>query len=167
MRAQKFAGGLERILHQPVGARKEDPDSIVAFARRRQDDFHFAGGQKLFGETFDQPGRKVGGTSAGVAIGEFEQESLSHGPNVIAATHDVGKLNKIFPAIAEAFAVDVARVIGPRREKKGQMNAAAPGGGVGDFAIEELFDALGGDGKQRWVQDNEGRVGAEVICSFG
>jgi len=34
-------------------------------------------------------------------------------------------------------------------------------------AIEELFDALGGDGEQCWVEDNEGRVCAEVICSFG
>ena len=167
MRAQKFAGRLERILHHAVGPGEEDPDSVVAFARRRHDDFHFAGGQKLFGEAFDEPGRKVGGTSAGVAIGEFEQESLSHGPNVLAATHDVGKLNKIFPAIAEAFAVDRDRAIRPRREKKRQMNAAAPGSGVGEVAIEELFDALGGDGEQCWVEDNEGRVCAEVICSFG
>ena len=47
------------------------------------------------------------------------------------------------------------------------MNAAAPGSSVGEVAIQELFDALGGDGEQCWVEDNEGRVGAEVICSFG
>jgi len=45
---------------------------------------------------------------------------------------DVGQLNKIFPAIAEAFAVDFDRVIGPRRENKRQMNAAAPGSAVGE-----------------------------------
>jgi hypothetical protein len=166
MRAQKIAGGLERVLHEAVGAGEQDHEAVEVFARGRQNDFHFARGEKLFGEAFDEPGRKFSRATGGIAIGEFEQESLSEGANVFASIDEVGELKEIFPAVAEAFGVERDGSVRPGREVKSQMNAAAPGSGVGEFVIEELFDALGGDGEQHGVQENEGRVGAEMACGI-
>ena len=47
------------------------------------------------------------------------------------------------------------------------MDSAAPGGGVGEFAIEELFDAFAGDCEEVWVEDNKGGVGPEMGSSLG
>ncbi len=165
--AQNVTGGLERVLHRAVGAGEREHEAVDVFARQRQDNLHFAHREKLFGDALDEPGRKVGGAGGGVAIGEFEQQSLGHRANVFAASHEVRKLHEIFPAIAEAFAVDCDRRIGPGREIEGEMDSAAPWCGIGEFAIKELFDALGGNGEQGGVEDNHGRVGAEVSRGFG
>jgi len=76
-------------------------------------------------------------------------------------------LEEIFPAITVTFAIDRNGRIGAGREVKGEMDSAAPWRGVGEFAIEELFDAFGGDGEEVGVEDDKGGVGSEVGCGFG
>ena len=166
MGAQKFAGGLERISHWAVGAGEHDHDAVVIFARGRQDDFHFAGGHQLFGETFDEPGWEIRRAGDGVAIGEFKQKGLRDGADVFAAIHQVRELEEIFPAIAKAFAVDGDWRIGSLRAVQGEMDSAAPGCGVGEVTIDELFDAFGGDGEESGIENDESRVGAEMGCGF-
>ena len=167
MSAQKFAGGLKGILHRAIGAGECEHQAIDAFARGRQDDFHFAGSEELFGEAFDEPGREFSGASGGVAIGEFELKCLGHGANVFAAVHEVWKLEEIFPAITVAFAVDRDGGIRAGGEVKREVDSTAPGSGVGKFAIEELFDAFGGDREKVGVEDDKGGVGSEMGCGFG
>ena len=92
---------------------------------------------------------------------------MGHGANVFAAAHQVGELDEIFPAIAEAFTVDRDLGIRPGREIEGKMDSTAPGSGGGEFAIKELFDALGGDCEKCGIKDDESRVGPEISCGFG
>jgi len=106
MGAQNLASRLKGILHWTVGAGEHDHDAVVVFARWWQNDLHFAGGEKLFGETFDEPRGEIRGARVSIAIGEFEHEGLRDGADVFAALHEVGKLEEIFPAIAKPFAVD-------------------------------------------------------------
>jgi hypothetical protein len=165
--AQKFASRLERILHRAVGAGEGEHEAVDVFTWRRQDNFHFARGEKLFGEALDEPGRRLCGVSASITIGQFEQQHVCDCANVFAASHDVRQLDKIFPAVAEAFAVNGDRGIGPWRELEGEMDSATPWCGIGEFAIEDLFDALGGNGEHGGVEDDQGRVGAEAGGGFG
>jgi hypothetical protein len=165
--AQNVAGRLQGILHRAIRAREREHEAVDVFARGWQDNFHFARGKKLFGETFDEPGRRLCRASAGIAIGEFEQESVGDRTNIFAASHDVGQLDEIFPAVAEAFAVDGDRGIRPGRETEREMDSAAPWSGIGEFAVEELFDAFGGNGEHGGFEDNQGRVCAEVGGGFG
>src|SRR5262249_29471134 len=53
------------------------------------------------------------------------------------------------------------------RGVESEVDSAAPGSGVGEFAIEELFHSLGGDSEEVGVEDNEGGVGPKVACGFG
>jgi hypothetical protein len=167
MGAQDVAGGLKRVLQGAVGAGEGEHEAIDGFARQWQDNLHFVGSKKLLGESFDEPAWNFSGARAGVAIGKFEQKDLGDGADIVATRHEVRKFDKIFPAIAKAFGIDDGCGVGSGGLKKGEMNAAAPGSGVGEFAIEEEFDAFGGNSEEVGIQHDEGFVGAESGGSFG
>jgi hypothetical protein len=76
-------------------------------------------------------------------------------------------LEKIFPTVAKAFAVDGDGGIGPLREIEGEMDSAAPGRDVGELAVEELFDAFGGDCEESGIENDESGVGVKKVCGFG
>jgi hypothetical protein len=47
------------------------------------------------------------------------------------------------------------------------VDSTAPRRGVGEFAIEELFDTFGGNCEEVGVEDDKGGVGPEVGGDFG
>lgn len=106
MGTQDFAGGLKRVLHWTIGAGERDHETVDVFAGRFEDDFDLAGSHELFGQAFDEPVGKFGGTMANVAIGEFEEKCLCYRADVFAPVHEVRKLEEIFPAVAETFAIE-------------------------------------------------------------